>query len=122
MKNRRTYIIIVLFEIVILSAIIVLPRLTKRTEYHFSETELQNNKTPYVKLKKDILSLLCSNKRITKDRFQISSNSFGCLSYLVPAGFRGEVKVYVPESKKWILGDIISLMTIMFWEYSLYVC
>lgn len=47
----------------------------------------------------------------TKERVDAYSNKYGCLAFSVPGGYAGEVCVSVPESKKWLLGDFISLIT-----------
>jgi len=31
----------------------------------------------------------------------------------VPGGYSGTIKFYVPEAKKWLLGDLVSLFTII---------
>ena len=37
----------------------------------------------------------------------------GTAVIFVPGGYSGTIKFYVPESKKWLLGDLISLVTLV---------
>ena len=47
----------------------------------------------------------------TGEKFEPYSNEKGCLAFLVPEMYEGDFCVSVPESKKWLLGDFISLIT-----------
>ena len=47
------------------------------------------------------------------ERFETAKSPAGTAVIFIPGGYSGTVKFYVPEAKKWILGDILSLMTLL---------
>lgn len=45
--------------------------------------------------------------------FYTAKGEYGTALIFVPAGYTGTIKFYVPEAKKWLLGDAVSLLTLM---------
>ncbi len=49
----------------------------------------------------------------TKETFFTAKGEAGTAIIYVPGGYSGTIKFYVPEAKKWLLGDLVSLFTII---------
>ena len=49
----------------------------------------------------------------TGEQLYTAKGSMGTAVIFVPGGYSGTIKFYVPEAKKWILGDVVSLLTLI---------
>ena len=47
----------------------------------------------------------------TGEKYEPYANEYGCLAFVVPENYESDFCVSLPESKKWLLGDFISLIT-----------
>lgn len=52
-------------------------------------------------------------KTDNNEKLGIGISEYGTLYFVAPADFFGTVKVYMPEQKRWIAGDIISIVSII---------
>lgn len=50
---------------------------------------------------------------VSGEQFYTAKGEMGTAIIYVPGGYQGKIQFYVPEAKKWLLGDLVSLCTLI---------